>query len=120
VDAAELLAMKFPASFFEHLGNEAASRQDGPRSAAGRMTCTDDHRFRAKFGTSPRICAALWHKLEPETTMSKGARPVHLLWGLMLMKIYATEAVLVESTRLLFENGHGSLLKPCHISSRQW
>ena len=90
--------MKFPPSFFEKLGKETAGQYDpgGRRRAAagGVATRTEEDRFRAKFGTSPVICAALWHKLEPETTMLKGSRPMHLLWALMLMKIYATEAVL--------------------------
>ena len=90
--------MKFPPSFFEKLGKETASKYDpgGRRrsAAGGAVTRTEEDRFRSKFGTSPVICAALWHKLEPETTMLQCARPMHLLWALMLMKIYATEAVL--------------------------
>jgi hypothetical protein len=91
--------MKLPPSFFEKLGKETGSKyvSVGSRrgaAAGGVATRTEEDRFRAKFGTSPAICAALWHKLEPETTMLKGARPMHLLWALMLMKIYATEAVL--------------------------
>jgi hypothetical protein len=75
--------MKFPPSFFEKLGKETVGKYDpGGRRV---LTRTEEDRLRAQFGTSPAICAALWHKLEPETTMPKGARPKHLLWALMLI-----------------------------------
>jgi hypothetical protein len=52
--------------------------------------------FRSLFGTSPDICAKLWTMLSPQTNKKIDylARPKHLLWGLMLLKIYATEPVL--------------------------
>jgi hypothetical protein len=67
--------MKFPPGFFKKLGKETAGKYDpgGRRRAAagGVVTRTEEDRFRAKFGTSPAICAALWHKLEQESTMPK-------------------------------------------------
>ena len=51
-------------------------------------------RFRAFFGAMPAVCADMWQMMNPFEEMSKYARPVHLLWGLMLMKVYATEEVL--------------------------
>jgi len=54
---------------------------------------THKRRFHATFGTTPAICAMLWEKLDPACTMPKGSLPVHLLWALMFMKLYCSEAV---------------------------
>jgi hypothetical protein len=51
---------------------------------------TERRKFRATFGTSPAICSLLWGMLLPGTT--RGAKPVHLLWGLMLLKLYNSES----------------------------
>ena len=49
-----------------------------------------DLRFRAHFGTSSDICVQLWNMIGPIA----GAKPVHLLWALMLLKLYCAESVL--------------------------
>jgi hypothetical protein len=54
-------------------------------------------RFGSLFGVTPDQCSELWTLLSSETTMDSYAKPKHLLWALMLMKIYATEAVLSVS-----------------------
>jgi hypothetical protein len=51
-------------------------------------------RFGLLFGVTPDLSSELWTLLSSETTMDSYAKPKHLLWALMLMKIYATEAVL--------------------------
>jgi hypothetical protein len=52
-------------------------------------------RFRAMFGTRAEICSLLWDMIEPsDFTMGKGAKSCHLLWALMFLKLYATEATL--------------------------
>ena len=52
-------------------------------------------RFRAMFGISAEICSHLWKMIDPcDFTMGKGAKTCHLLWALMLLKLYATEATL--------------------------
>ena len=49
-----------------------------------------EQRFRSHFGTSPAICAILWQMIETVP----GGKPKHLLWGLMLLKLYCAERVL--------------------------
>lgn len=56
------------------------------------LSAVDDHRrFRALFGASPRVCFLLWSLLcglcPPQ------GKPVHMLWALMFLKVYATEHV---------------------------
>lgn len=48
-------------------------------------------KFRAFFGTSPEVCAILWNKLSEQRPQNSS--PVHLLWGLMLLKQYQIESV---------------------------
>ncbi len=52
----------------------------------------DTTRFKAHFGTSPEVCAYIWTFLSAR--LPNGAHFFHLLWGLLLMKVYATESVL--------------------------
>lgn len=52
--------------------------------------------FKAHFGASPAVCFDLWSMIDPIITMGVGALPVHLLWALMLMKVYATEHMLTS------------------------
>ena len=58
-----------------------------------KASSTELQRFCAMFGTSPDICSLLWDLLDPTTTMPNEVRAVHLLWGLMFLKLYASEAV---------------------------
>ena len=51
-------------------------------------------RFKSYFGATPSICAQLWQMLDPRRQISSYAKPVHLLWALMLIRVYATEEVL--------------------------
>ena len=50
-------------------------------------------RFRSMFGTSPEICSLLWECIDPLNTMTNGVQDVHLLWGLMFLKLYVSESV---------------------------
>ena len=60
-----------------------------------RSNLTMDRRFRQLFGTTPQICAKIWEMLNPYKTFEeRGARPKHLLWCLLLLKLYAPEATL--------------------------
>jgi hypothetical protein len=45
------------------------------------------------FGTRPDMYSLLWDMLDPTNTMPNGVKGFHLLWGLMLLKLYASEAV---------------------------
>ena len=51
-------------------------------------------KFKAHFGASPEICCDIWQMINPCEEMNSYTRPMHLLWGCMLMKVYATEEVL--------------------------
>jgi hypothetical protein len=54
-------------------------------------------RFVAWFGTDALTCSVLWEKLSIFGWLhfagSRGTHPKHLLWALMFLKCYATEAV---------------------------
>ena len=50
-----------------------------------------ERRYRGLFGTSPAICSYMWRKLFFNDLHPKGAKPLHLLCGLMLLKSYSTE-----------------------------
>lgn len=56
---------------------------------------TRKRRFRSHFGTSPKVISEVWHRLDPLNAWddANGVRPVHLLWALLFLKIYGTEAV---------------------------
>ena len=55
-------------------------------------------RFVAHFGVDERICARLWES----TTMQRpeSAQPKHLLFSLLLLKIYRSENVLATMCRV--------------------
>lgn len=61
------------------------------RSGYRRMS---KRKFKAYFGATPQICADIWQMINPHEEISSYAKPVHLLWALMLIKVYATEEVL--------------------------
>lgn len=55
-------------------------------------------RFKAHFGSSPYICSMVWTMIveaqASQPVLPNNASFVHLLWALLLMKVYASEAVL--------------------------
>jgi len=52
-----------------------------------------DWRFTDMFGTSPAVVAWIWNRLKPYETLDEPGRmePKHMLWGLLLMKVYGKE-----------------------------
>lgn len=56
---------------------------------------TNLRRFRAFFGASPRVCAALWTRILPllDAEATVGAERRHLLWALHFLKVYDVEEV---------------------------
>jgi len=52
-----------------------------------------DWRFTDMFGTSPAVVAFIWNRLRPYETLDEtaGMQPKHMLWGLLLMKVYGKE-----------------------------
>ena len=76
------------AALFRQLGLEIMKRKK-------RCTAkTEAMQYKATFGTSPTICETIWCLILIETTLMAGAKPVHLLWALMFMKLYCSESVL--------------------------
>ena len=73
---------------FRRLGNEILKRKRQVASA------TEMIRFRATFGATPKIILTAWNLILSMTELMKGAKPVHLLWALMFMKLYCSEPVL--------------------------
>ena len=57
------------------------------------VSAAEQQRFRAMFGTSPEICSLLWDHLDPPNSMPNEVKAFHLLWGLMFLKLYASEVV---------------------------
>ena len=74
---------------FLQLGHKLMRHHDHMNKASS----TELQRFCAMSGTSPDICSLLWDLLDLTTTMPNEVRAVHLLWGLMFLKLYASEAV---------------------------
>ena len=53
---------------------------------------TAGHRiFRAFFGTSPLVCSVVWDLLY--RARPRNSKPKHLLWALLLLKIYNIESL---------------------------
>jgi hypothetical protein len=78
--------------------------------------------YRYWFGTSPTITAITWNSLVEsgwtELSGVREAKPKHLLWALMFLKSYGTEAVhsaKVDSDEKSFRSGHGSMLRVLHL-----
>jgi hypothetical protein len=78
--------MSVTAARFRAEGNEIMQRS---RRVSARI---EDARFRSHFGTCASICCDLWNMIAANTIDK--AKPFHLLWGLMLLKLYCAEAVL--------------------------
>lgn len=46
-------------------------------------------RFKALLGVTPLVCSVAWKKLSAK--LPEKAKPRHLLWALLFLKVYATE-----------------------------
>jgi hypothetical protein len=68
---------------------------------------TEMARFHATFGTSPEVCSILWEMLEPQKEINSYAKPPHLLWGLMFLRLYCSERV----NRMIVEVDEGTFRK---------
>ena len=51
-----------------------------------------DSRIRSIFGASSEVISEIWNRIEP-TISEPGAKPKHLLWAFVFMKVYSTEDV---------------------------
>ena len=60
------------------------------------MQCSNDNysfedRFIALFACTPEECLILWRGINERP---QGGRPVHMLWALLLLRVYAPERVM--------------------------
>ena len=62
--------------------------------------CTDSERriFRATLGVSFRTLSELWNMLDPTRMISDRAKPKHLLWTLVFLKVNKSEPVHLKLT----------------------
>ena len=82
--------MAFKSVVFLTLGRENIFKKSNGSEA------TEERRFRAMFGTGPHLCSLLWSKVVAMKMehMPRSARPKHLLWSLMFLKLYDPVSVL--------------------------
>ena len=59
---------------------------------AGLHSVPQERRFRCLFGVAPHVCSTIWHIFGGN--LPNGGQPQHLLWCLLLLKVYGTEIVL--------------------------
>lgn len=77
-----------PSIFYERGLQLAGTTQPN----ANDVNKTNMRRFRANYGTSPGVCAILWNLIKP--VLPRWFKFPHLLWGLIFLKVYATESVI--------------------------
>ena len=53
----------------------------------------EDEAHRSFFGAPIGVIATLWNKLLPHIDVAAGAKPKHLLWALVMIKVYTSAAV---------------------------
>ena len=76
----------------------------GGSSGGARYSGRGEHEraFRSLFGVGASVVADLWCRCESERLFQRGTRPKHLLWALLMMKVYPSESVIagmVSATR---------------------
>jgi hypothetical protein len=50
-------------------------------------------RFRSVFGAGSEVVADIWNRIEADAPIDKDAKPKHLLWALVLLKVYQSDEV---------------------------
>ena len=83
-----------------------------------------DRRFRATFGTSSIVCCRIWKFLQLDKASLENMTPNHLLWGLLLLKIYSSETthagMVGVDEKKPSKNGHTLQLKELQIYMKSW
>jgi len=72
---------------------------------------TELHHYRAFFGCSPSVTSLMWGKIK-SLNWAPRCQAKHLLWALMLMKLYDSEEVMagfLGSLLLLLLSSHHAL-----------
>lgn len=64
------------------------------------VDCSDSEKrmFRATLGVSFLLLSELWNRLDPIDKISQRAKPEHLLWTFVFLKVYKTEPVHLRIT----------------------
>ena len=62
-------------------------------------------KFKSFYGASPQVCKSIWNLLKPNNCDFEAN---HMLWGLLLLKCYNTEAV------------NAALIKTSEKTFRKW
>ena len=70
-------------------------RKQGHRQ---RMLHSDLAKFNSYFGTYPCVCSDLWRRVDPKESIHPKSLAVHLLWTLLLLHSYSTEAYIESQT----------------------
>ena len=70
--------------------------------------------FRSFFGVSPSVGGIFLAKLNPQR--EKRVHPLHLLWALMFLKVYATEVVISSLANVDFKTYRKKCLDRFEIS----
>ena len=71
---------------FEDIGSIIMNRKPGGSGIVF------ENRWRSHFGASSVVCADVWERLDPHS-LPAGSKMEHLLWALMLLKMYETYVV---------------------------
>ena len=87
--------------------------------ASRKWSSESNMRFRSVFGAGSAVVADVWNRIVADGEILKGGEPKHLLWALVLLKVYQSDesTVLWLDGRLFqrIENGLGTLLKELMI-----
>ena len=89
------IKMVYQAHVFEGIGMGYMSRANEPNLLPEARSLDEQRRFWAFFGASPEVCSLLWDHLSPEETIHRLARPKHLLWALVFLKVEPVLCTLV-------------------------
>jgi len=83
--------MLVPAETFAHIGFAISNRH---RQGS---VFIQEQRFKAHFGVTPGRCEQIWCLLQHHPhakILIRNARPIHLMWTLLFLKLYNSDTVL--------------------------
>ena len=78
--------------------NYAREMLDIPRNRKKKST-EEDRIFRSCFGASMKTIATLWNELDPTEKIARRAKPEHLLWTMVALKVAKSESVHCRMTK---------------------
>lgn len=87
--------MRFAASVFKNLGLGIIDKRASPPYSQVEHHETQDQLriFKATFGVSWMVCEAVWNLLDDHGLYRDTRQPMHLMWCLVFLKVYANEHV---------------------------